>query len=209
MRHDQWVPSNRNRHQTPDDLRTEDEITTWDSFPTRITRSRSRGPMEGTQSNISKSYRNRMEGCGVIQGIDHHFARRSQQNVSSKGTTSDFIQAGLALEANRQRTYCKSAMVRAWVQGPRHPRVRAKLRHFSSGVHQHHDADPCLVPVRRNLAHGEKAFTQGDPSVRRDPMYAEPPPEGLPDVPERSLIQSGSWYMRPREWDVWLEIDTK
>ena len=63
------------------------------------------------------------------------------------------------------------------------------MRHFRSGVHQHHDADPCLDPVRRNFAHVEKAFMQGDPSVRRDPLYAEPPPERLPDVPEGSLIQ--------------------
>ena len=130
-----------------------------------------------------------MEGCGVIQRSNHHFAKRSQQNLSSKGTTSDFIQAGLALEATRERTYCKSTMVRAWVQGTRHPRVRARLRHFRSGVHQHHDADPCLDPIRKNLAHGEKTFMQGDPSVRRDPLSAEPPPEGLPDVPEGSLTQ--------------------
>ena len=150
-----------------------------------------------------------MEGCGVSQGSDHHCARRSQQNLSSKGTTSDFIQAGLELEANRQRTYCKSTMERTWVQGPRHPRVLAPLRHFSSGVHQHHDADPCVDPVRRNSAHREKAFMQGDPCARRDPLYAEPPPKRLPDVPEGSLIQVDREYMRPREWDVWLEIDTR
>ena len=97
----------------------------------------------------------------MIQSSDHHFARRFQQNLSSKGSTSDFIQAGLALEANRQRTYCKSAMVRALVQGPRHPRVRAPLRYFSGGVHQHHDADPCLDPVRRNSARRRESLHAG------------------------------------------------
>ena len=33
------------------------------------------------------------------------------------------------------------------------------------------------------LADGEKTFMQGDPSVRDDPLYASPPPEGLPGVP--------------------------
>ena len=32
------------------------------------------------------------------------------------------------------------------------------------------------------LADGEKAFMQGDPSVRDEPLYATPPPEGLPGV---------------------------
>ena len=39
------------------------------------------------------------------------------------------------------------------------------------------------------LADGEKAFMQGDPSVRDEPLYATPPPEGLPGVPERALIR--------------------
>ena len=32
------------------------------------------------------------------------------------------------------------------------------------------------------LADGEKAFMQGDPSVRDEPLHATPPPEGLPGV---------------------------
>ena len=39
------------------------------------------------------------------------------------------------------------------------------------------------------LADGEKAFMQGDPSVRDEPLYAAPPPEGLPGVPEGALIR--------------------
>ena len=39
------------------------------------------------------------------------------------------------------------------------------------------------------LADGEKAFMQGDPSVRDEPLYATPPPEGLPGVPEGALIR--------------------
>ena len=36
---------------------------------------------------------------------------------------------------------------------------------------------------------GGKAFMQGDPSVRDEPLYATPPPEGLPGVPEGALIR--------------------
>ena len=39
------------------------------------------------------------------------------------------------------------------------------------------------------LADGEKAFMQGDPSVRDKPLHATPPPEGLPGVPEGALIR--------------------
>ena len=39
------------------------------------------------------------------------------------------------------------------------------------------------------LADGEKAFMQGDPSARDEPLYATPPPEGLPGVPEGELIR--------------------
>ena len=39
------------------------------------------------------------------------------------------------------------------------------------------------------VADGEKAFMQGDPSVRDEPLYATPPPEGLPGVPEGALIR--------------------
>ena len=39
------------------------------------------------------------------------------------------------------------------------------------------------------LADGEKAFTQGDSSVRGEPLYASSPSEGLPGVPEGALIR--------------------
>ena len=39
------------------------------------------------------------------------------------------------------------------------------------------------------LAGGEKAFMQGHPSVRDEPLYATPPPEGLPGAPEGALIR--------------------
>ena len=39
------------------------------------------------------------------------------------------------------------------------------------------------------LADGDKAFMQGDPSVRDEPLYATPPHEGLPGVPEGALIR--------------------
>ena len=39
------------------------------------------------------------------------------------------------------------------------------------------------------LADGEKALIQGDPSVRNEPLYATPPSEGLPGVPEGARIR--------------------
>ena len=39
------------------------------------------------------------------------------------------------------------------------------------------------------LADGEKAFMQGDSSVRDEPLCATQPPEGLPGVPEGALIR--------------------
>ena len=45
------------------------------------------------------------------------------------------------------------------------------------------------TPSEGTLADGEKAFMQGDPSVRNDPLYATPPSEGLPGVLEGALIR--------------------
>ena len=39
------------------------------------------------------------------------------------------------------------------------------------------------------LADGEKEFMQGKPRVREEPLYATPPSEGLPGVPEGALIR--------------------
>ena len=55
--------------------------------------------------------------------------------------------------------------------------------------HQQYRADPGVDHVRGTLADGEKAFMQGDPSVRDESLYATPPPEGLPGMPEGALIR--------------------
>ena len=39
------------------------------------------------------------------------------------------------------------------------------------------------------LADGKKAFMQGDPSVRVEPLFATPPPERLPGTPEGALVR--------------------
>ena len=39
------------------------------------------------------------------------------------------------------------------------------------------------------LADREKAFMQSDPSVRDEPLYATPPSEGLPGVPQGAQIR--------------------
>ena len=39
------------------------------------------------------------------------------------------------------------------------------------------------------LADGKRAFMQGDPTVRDEPLKATTPPEGLPGVPEGALIR--------------------
>ena len=55
------------------------------------------------------------------------------------------------------------------------------------------------------LADGEKAFMQGDPSVGDEPLFATPPPEGLPGVPEGALIRLDArcmgWYAACRYGD--------
>ena len=48
---------------------------------------------------------------------------------------------------------------------------------------------PASTTSEGTLADGEKALMQGDPSVRDEPLYATPPPEGLPGVPEGALIR--------------------
>ena len=48
---------------------------------------------------------------------------------------------------------------------------------------------PASTTSEGTLADGEKAFMQGDPSVRDEPLYATPPPEGLPGVREGALIR--------------------
>ena len=42
------------------------------------------------------------------------------------------------------------------------------------------------------LANSKEAFMPGDPSVQRELLYAEPPPQGLPVVPEEALARSRS-----------------
>ena len=46
-----------------------------------------------------------------------------------------------------------------------------------------------LTTSEGTFTDGEKAFMQGDPSVRDEPLYATELPEGLPGVPEGALIR--------------------
>ena len=48
---------------------------------------------------------------------------------------------------------------------------------------------PVSTPPEDALVDGEKVLMQGDPSLRRDPLYAKLPPEGLPNVPECALLR--------------------
>ena len=48
---------------------------------------------------------------------------------------------------------------------------------------------PASTTSEGTLADGEKAFMQGVPSVRDEPLYATPPPEGLPGALEGALIR--------------------
>ena len=54
---------------------------------------------------------------------------------------------------------------------------------------KNYTADPGATTSEGMLADGEKASMQGDPSVRDEPLYATPPPEGLPGVTEGALIR--------------------
>ena len=56
-----------NRHQTPDDFRTEEETSTWDSFPTR----------KDTDNTKQKP---RSDGRHTVKTEQKHFEKRSKQN---------------------------------------------------------------------------------------------------------------------------------
>ena len=46
-------------------------------------------------------------------------------------------------------------------------------------LHQRYPTDPGIDYFRGDVGEGEKAFMQGHPSVRDEPLYATPTPEGL------------------------------
>ena len=69
-------------------------------------------------------------------------------------------------------------MVRAWVQGPAD--VDEMERSFTTPEEA---SIIIMVHIFASKQSGEK-----DPSARRQPLYVEPPLEGLPDVLEGALI---------------------
>ena len=115
-------------------------------------------------------------------------------------TIIDSVQADVIREKHRERVI-SSRLVLRWQET--HTGYKAKARWC---VHEFKDPDiheivrSCPTPelssinvtlqiLASTLADGEKAFMQGDPSVRDEPLYATPPPEGLRGVPEGALIR--------------------
>ena len=120
-------------------------------------------------------------------------------------TIMDPAQADVIREKHRERVI-SSRLVLRWKETDTGYKAKARWR-----VHGFKDPDiheierSCPTPELSSinitlqilasttsegtLADGEKAFMQGDPSVRDEPLCATPPLEGLPGVPEGALIR--------------------
>ena len=103
--------------------------------------------------------------------------------------TGDLLSPCSALEGDRHRIQGQGQMVRA-----RFSRILTSTR--LSAFAQRQSCRPSILlqilastTSEETLADGKKAFMQGDPSVRDEPLYATPPPGGLPGVPEGALIR--------------------
>ena len=78
-----------------------------------------------------------------------------------------------------------------------------RLRRSCQTVVQHYTADPGVDYVRRDVdPTGKKAFMQGDPSVRDEPLYATSPHLKLPGVLvgapirlDRDVFGAGKWHV--------------
>ena len=115
-------------------------------------------------------------------------------------TIIDSTQADVIREKHRERVISFRLVLR-WKETDTGCKVKARWR-------VHGFKDPDIHEIERScrpfnitlqilastssegtLADGEKAFMQGDPSVRDEPLYATPPPEGLSGVPEGARIR--------------------
>ena len=118
---------------------------------------------------------------------------------------TDSTQADVIREKQRERVI-SSCLVLRWKETDTGYKAKARWR-------EHGFKDPDIHEIERScpspelssinitlqilasttsegtLADGEKAFMQGDPSVRDEPLYATPPPEGMPGLPEGALIR--------------------
>ena len=120
-------------------------------------------------------------------------------------TIIDSTQADVNREKHSERVI-SSRLVQRWKETD--TRYKAKARwcvHGSKDPDIHEIERSCPTPELSSinstlqilastnsegtLADGEKAFMQGDPSVGDEPLYATPPPEGLPGVSEGALIR--------------------
>ena len=121
-------------------------------------------------------------------------------------TITDSTQADVIREKHSE-TVISSRLVLRWKETDTGYKAKAKARWCVHGLKDpdiHEIERSCPTPELSSinitlqilasttsegtLADGEKAFMQGDPSVRDEPLYATPPPEGLPGVSEGALI---------------------
>ena len=101
------------------------------------------------------------------------------------------ISSRLVLRWKETDTGCK-AKARWCVHGFKDPDIHEMERSCPTPELSSTNITPQVLASTNSegtLADREKAFMQGDPSVRNEPLYATPPPEGLPGVPEGALIR--------------------
>ena len=75
--------------------------------------------------------------------------------------------------------------MRAWVQGPAN--IDEMERSFSTP--EVASTISMMHIFASKQSYGTLAVGEKDPSARRQPLYVEPPLEGLPDDPEGALIR--------------------
>ena len=119
-------------------------------------------------------------------------------------TIIDSVQADVIREKHRERVI-SSRLVLRWKETDTGYKAKARwCVHGFKDPDVHEIERSCPTPELSSnitpqilasttsegtLADGEKAFMQGDAGVRDEPLYATPPPEGLPGVPEGALIR--------------------
>ena len=128
---------------------------------------------------------------------------RKEYSISRRVTIIDSAQADVIREKHSE-TVISSRLVLRWRETDTGFKARWWVHGFKDpDIHEIERSCPtpelsslnitlqilASTTSEETLADGEKAFMQGDPSVRGEPHFATPFPEGLPGVPGRALIR--------------------
>ena len=163
-----------------------DNFTSVDRTPTRYP---GKHLSAGEQTQFSKAIETEWQGVLDFKAV----------------TIIDSTQADVIREKHRERVI-SSQLVLRWKETDTGYKAKARwcVHGFKDpAIHEIERSCPTPEPSSINitlqilasttsegtLADGEKAFMQGDPSVRGEPLYATPPPEGLLGVPQGALIR--------------------